>query len=351
MAEIRTYFMVRHLRSESSSYILKYKGGTLVKSGRGLAFWFLPMSSSIAEVPASQCELSFVFHCRTSDFQDITAQGVITFRVVEPLKVAEQVDFTIDLKKGHYLGDPMDKLELSISQLAQQFAGGYMAERSLRTILSAGYTDLRTCMEEGLRDDSSLGGMGLEVLSVRVSSLLPTPDLEKALETPMREKIQQQADEAAFERRALAVEKERAIQENELNNRIELARREEQLITQEGNNAKQRASEKAQADKINVEAQAANLRIEAQSSADANLMRSKAESESIAMIEQAKLDVERERLACYGDLPPNVLMGLAAKELAGNLHTIEHLSLSPELLGPMLQHLMGATTRKLEGRE
>ena len=40
------------------------------------------------------------------------------------------------------------------------------------------------------------------------------------------------ADEAAFARRAMAVEKERAIQENELQNRIELAKKEEGLIEQ-----------------------------------------------------------------------------------------------------------------------
>ena len=234
--------MIRHLRSESSAHILVFKRGVLKRSGRGLAFWFLPMSASIAEVPASQCELSYVFHCRSVDFQDVTAQGVITFRVSDAQKVAEQVDFTIDLKTGRYVGDPMEKLELTITQLAQQLAAQRMATQPLHDLLHKGLGDLRTCIESGLQADNGLSAMGLDILSVRVSSLLPTPDLEKALETPMREKIQQQADEAAFERRALAVEKERAIAENELENRIELARREEQLIAQEGQNAQKRAN-------------------------------------------------------------------------------------------------------------
>jgi len=51
--------------------------------------------------------------------------------------------------------------------------------------------------------------------------------MEKAMEAPIRECIQQEADEAAFARRALAVEKERAIKENELKNQIELAKRDE----------------------------------------------------------------------------------------------------------------------------
>ncbi|MCL2778241.1 MAG: hypothetical protein FWD73_09570 [Polyangiaceae bacterium] len=55
----------------------------------------------------------------------------------------------------------------------------------------------------------------------------PKSEMEKAMEAPIRECIQQEADEAAFARRALAVEKERAIKENELKNQIELAKRDE----------------------------------------------------------------------------------------------------------------------------
>ena len=42
------------------------------------------------------------------------------------------------------------------------------------------------------------------------------------MQTPAREAIQQDAERATFERRALAVEKEAAIGENELANQVEL---------------------------------------------------------------------------------------------------------------------------------
>ena len=76
--------------------------------------------------------------------------------------------------------------------------------------------------------------------------------------------MQQVADEATFQRRALAVEKERAIAEAELNNHVELAKREEQLITQEGANAKHRAEDKAQAKHIEAEALAAREKLAAE---------------------------------------------------------------------------------------
>ena len=62
--------------------------------------------------------------------------------------------------------------------------------------------------------------------------------------------MQQDADKATFERRATAVEHERAIAENELQNQIELARREEQLVTQQGQNERSRATERAAAGQI-----------------------------------------------------------------------------------------------------
>jgi hypothetical protein len=65
--------------------------------------------------------------------------------------------------------------------------------------------------------------------------------VEKALRTPAREQIQRNADRATCERRGLAVERERAIAENELQNQIELARREEQVVAQRGANARRQA--------------------------------------------------------------------------------------------------------------
>lgn len=51
-------------------------------------------------------------------------------------------------------------------------------------------------------------------------------------------------------RRALAVKKERAIAENKLQNKIELSRQEQSLNEQRGQNERRRASEEAEAKRI-----------------------------------------------------------------------------------------------------
>ena len=81
----------------------------------------------------------------------------------------------------------------------------------------------------------------MSVVSARVVAIRPEPDLERALQTPTREAVQREADRATYARRAGAVEQERAIAENELQNKIELARREQQLVEQHGANARRKA--------------------------------------------------------------------------------------------------------------
>src|SRR3546814_15562950 len=74
--------------------------------------------------------------------------------------------------------------------------------------------------------------IGLAIVAVRLNNLAPSSELERALQTPTFEALQHKADEAMFERRALAADKERAIAENELGNKTELARRAKQLIAE-----------------------------------------------------------------------------------------------------------------------
>ena len=339
MADIRNFVVARHLRSESSSHVLHYRGGHLLKSGRGLSFWFVPMTASIAEVPVDDRELPLATRGRSSDFQDVTVQGVLTYRVVDPAALAHHVDFSIDTARGVHLKQPLEKVALYLAQLAQQHAAEWVGRTPLREVLKDGPAVVRERIHAALDADEGVARIGLAVASVRISSIAPTHDLERALEAPMREHIQQTADEAAFSRRAMAVEKERAIQENELQSQIELARREEQLIVQRGVNAKRQATEEAESKRIASEAEAQRTRIA-----------SGAQASSIRAVDGARVEQERERMAIQRDVPPLVLAALAARELAGKLQRIDHLHLGGDALGPLLTELAMAGTRVLEAK-
>src|SRR5215467_8293595 len=190
MAEIKSWGIVRHLRADASSHILNYRNARLVRSGRGLAFWFLPLSASLAEVPVDDREMTLLFHGRTADLQDVTAQGVVTYRVLDPEALASRVDFSIDARTGAHTKQPVDKIELRLGTLAQEHATGYVGSHPLTAVLSEGHVLIREAVERGLMGDGALREMGLGISSVRVTSVKPSPDLEKALEAPMRERIQ-----------------------------------------------------------------------------------------------------------------------------------------------------------------
>jgi len=338
MAQITWFPVFRHLRTDPSHHALLFRGGRLVRGGRGASFWFHPLSASIAEVPCDDRDLAFLFHGRTSDFQDVTTQGVITYRVVDPEVLARRVDFSIDPARGTWRHAPLEKVAQLLTQLAQQFAWDTIVHTPVDAVLAEGMVQVGDRIRAGFAAHAPLPEMGIEIVSVRVTGLAPTADLEKALQTPTREAIQQRADEATFQRRARAVEKERAIQENELQNRIELAKREEALISQQGQNGKRLAQEKAEAGAVESGALAARQRLE-----------SATKAEGIRAVEQARGEAERERMAIYRDVPVPVLVGLAARRFAGKLQRIEHLNLGPDSFGAALTDLLEAGTRRLGG--
>jgi regulator of protease activity HflC (stomatin/prohibitin superfamily) len=337
MARINTFPVASHLRADASSHVIRYRNGAVVRSGRGLAFWFRPLDTTIAEIPLDDQELPFLFHGRSSDVQDVITQGIVTFRVTDPDTLATRIDFGIDVATGRHTKTPVDQLADRLTQLAQQHAAELVSVTPLRELVAHGVARLRQQIGDGLAGDTHLVEMGLAIVSVRVNAVEPSSEVEKALAAPTREQISQHADEAAFARRAAAVDKERAIAENELGNRIELARREASLVEQEGANDRQRATEKAAASKIATDARAAERRTTAA-----------ADQEVIRAVDGERLALEVERLAAYRDVPAAVLMGLAAREFAGKIETIEHLNLTPDLLGTLLADLAGAATRHLD---
>jgi len=353
MVQISKFPVLRHLRSEPSRHVLHWSRGSLQRSGRGLSYWFQPLTAAIAEVPCDDRDLTFLVRGRSADFQEMTAQGMLTWRVTDPERVAERVDFSIDLAEGHWIEKPLEQLSDVLTEQVQQLALAALTQLDVRVHLERGIEVVRDGVREGLEGLKVLEELGIEVVSVSISKVAPSAELERALQTPALEAMQQKADQATFERRALAVEKERAIGENELQNRIELAAREANLIDRQGENTRKRAAEEAEANRISVEAKAEQLRISAEAEAQEARIRSAAEAEGIVAVEQARVGAERERIGIYRDLPSNVMLGLAAREFAGKLRRIEHLNISPDMLSNLFGDLMEAGTKALSspGRE
>jgi regulator of protease activity HflC (stomatin/prohibitin superfamily) len=331
MADITRTLFLRHLRSSATSYVRHTRRGTLAHEGVGQSFWYRPLDAVLSEVPVDDRELPMLFHARTRDYQDVAVQGTVTFRVAAPAAAASRLDFSIDPVTGLWRGTPLDQVAGLLVETAQQHAAQLLVERTLAESIAAGVAAVREVVAGGLAADARLAEVGVSVVAVRIMALRPEPDVEKSLQTPAREAMQQDADRATFERRALAVERESAIGRNELESRIALARQEEQLVAQRGTNNRREAEETAAAGRVTVEADAGRVREMARAEADA--------AEAMGAARGSAVDG---RLEAYGDMPQATLLGVALQELAANLPQVQSLVLTPDLLAPVLAKLGAA---------
>lgn len=354
MADIKRYPVVRHLRGTPTLHVRHMKKGNVVHEGVAQSFYFRPLTTVLSEIPVDDRELPLMFHVPTADFQDLAVQATVTYRIVDPEVAATRVDFGIDPETGGWRGRPLDQLAGLLAETSQQHALALLAQMTMREGLAGGVGVVCDRITEGLANDSRLADTGIAVVGVRVIALTPEPEVARALQTMTREDLQQDADKAIFERRAIAVERERAIAENELQTKIELARRDEQLVTQHGLNERRRAEEEvaaaqiaalgaAETDRVRAEAEA--TRNELIAHADANRRRVHAEAEAEATraignaaaeraraLGMAEADANAARLKAYGELDTATVFALAMKEFAGQLPEIGTINLTPDLI-------------------
>ena len=328
MADITGFLFMRHLRANPTSHVRHLSNGKLVHDGPGQAFWFRPLTAALSEIPIDDREQPLLFHGRTLDFQDVTVQATVTYRVADPALAATRIDFGVDPEGGTWRATPLEQLGGLLTELAQQHALDLLAGMGLSEALAGGMSAVRERVAAGLAGDGRLAETGIEVVDVRVVAVRAEPDVERALQTPTRERVQEDADKATYGRRALAVERERAISENELQSQIALARRTELLVGQQGQNERKRATEQALAGRIEAEGRAERQRLLADAQADAT-----------RVVGIAEADAEAARLAAYQALDAVTVIGLALKELAANLPQIGTLTLTPDLLTPILARL------------
>jgi len=52
--------------------------------GAGLSFFYFQPASSIVSVPLASANIPFVFNEPTADFQTLTVQGQMTYRISDP---------------------------------------------------------------------------------------------------------------------------------------------------------------------------------------------------------------------------------------------------------------------------
>jgi regulator of protease activity HflC (stomatin/prohibitin superfamily) len=333
-------FGIKYIKFDSMSHIIRYKNGKVVKEGRGLSFFYTSYNSSIVAIPIGSNDIPFIFNESTIDYQKISIQGQITYKIENPNQLAELLDFTVD-SKGHHQKDDIEKLKQRLINEAQTATSSYIQGLVLKDAIVHAKT-IETKIQEGLQVSEAVKLLGVKVLAVNVIAVKPSPEMSKALETTTREALQQEADEAIYQRRNFAVEQERKIKESELNTQIAVEEKKKQITEKKMEAEVLKAENDRKLREMRVQA---DISVEEQ---NRQLIDLKAENQ------KKEADMQKYTIASnlepYKNLDwktimainskgdsPKLNIALAFRELAENAQNIKNLNISPDLLDSLIQ--------------
>jgi regulator of protease activity HflC (stomatin/prohibitin superfamily) len=332
---------IRFIKVQPTTYLMRFRGGRIVREGAGLAFFYYAPTTSLVAVPIASADAPFIFEEVTADFQTVTIQGQVTYRVTDPKKLAALMNFTLNARGQNYVSDEPQKLPQRVINVVNVLARAELQTLPLRQAVR-GSDALVQAVRKRLADSSDILQLGLEILGLSILAIKPTPETARALEAETREQLLKEADEAIYARRNSAVEQERGIKENELNTEIAVEQkkrqiRETQMDAERAVQEKRHQLEESDmAAKVGLEDKrkqlvtlaSQNARVEA----DARAYGISATVQALGTVDARVLQA----LVSAG-MKPEQLIAAAFQELAGKADKIGQLNISPDLLKELLQ--------------
>ena len=315
-------FGIRYFKASPTTYVRHHVGGRVRREGAGLSFFYFAPSSTLTAIPVGSTDVPVIFNETTLDFQAVTVQGHLTFRVAEPHKLATLLDYTVQPGGGYSSDDP-DKLPLRITYAAQNAMRGEIQGRPLRADLVEADVIARR-VQAALAASPTLANLGVELLGFSILAIKPVPETSKALEAEARERLLREADDAVYARRNNAVEQERTIRENELNTEVAVQTKQRQI--EETRLGGQIALEEQRRLFVQMEAENSRTRADAQ-----------AYAVTATLKPLAALDPKSLQVLAARSVDPRLMIAMAFQDIAANAAKVGNLNISPDLLQTLLQ--------------
>ena len=331
---------IKFIKVQPTTYLLQYRGGKIVREGLGLSFFYYGPTTSLVAVPVASTDTPFIFQETTADFQAVTIQGQVTYRISEPKRLAALLNYTLEKDGDTYVSEDPEKLPERVIHVINVIARAELQKLPLREAIRASDT-LVQAVKARLVAAEEITSLGLEVLGLSILAIKPTPETARALEAETREQLFREADEAVYARRNSAVEQERAIKENELNTEIAVENKKRQI------RETQMEAERAVQEKKHVvlkEALEANIGMEDRRKSLVALAGENAKAEADAraygvsstMKALGSADAKILQALATTGMKPEQLIAFAFQELAGRADKIGQLNISPDLLRELL---------------
>lgn len=332
--------MFNYLKVNPTEFVIQYRRGKPVRKGAGMAFFYFRPNSTISIVPIGSVDVPFIYNEVTKDFQEVTVQGQLTYRISDPELVASLLDYSVGAKYQYRSEDPA-KMNQRLVNLAQVTTRAEIQARTMRDAIHQSQ-EMSQAVLQGLSASEELAALGVEMLIFNVLAVKPTPEIARALEAEARELLLRQADDAIYDRRNSAVEQERRIKENELNTEISVEEKQRQIRETKVEADKSVEQKTQEIREIKLSGQI-SLEEERKKLIDAQVENAQKEADAEAYAVEASLkplqslnaDVLQVLALQSGD--PRKITALAFKELAENAAKIGNLNISPELLDTLMR--------------
>lgn len=309
------------MKAVPTQYVMQFQDGKVKREGAGLSFFYWAPSTTMVVVPLGSADVPFVFNEVTQDFQAVTLQGQLTYRVADPQRLASLLDYSVTAS-GRYRTEDPEKLEERLVQVAQVRARTVVQALTLREVLGQA-AGIESKVLLALRETEAVRMLGVEVLGFSLLSARPTPEMARALEAEAREALNRRADEAVYARRNAAVEQERRIKESELAT---------ELAVEEGKRA---LRESQMAADIAVEEQRATL-MERWTENERQAADTRAYALEKTLAPVRGVDWKTLMATAAGGADPKLNIALAFREMAENAQKIGELNVSPDLLNSLM---------------
>ena len=164
--------------------------GSQARGFRPLLIYYAHIHDRCDPMPAR------MFRCfqeSTADFQSVTIQGQLTYRVADPKRLASLLDFSVDTRRAYYSDDPR-KLPERLIHTLQTLTRAITQRLVLKDALVSSDSIVAEAQTE-LRKSEAVSTLGVEILSLSILGIQPTPETGRALEAEAREALQRRADE------------------------------------------------------------------------------------------------------------------------------------------------------------
>jgi hypothetical protein len=331
---------IRFVKTQPTVHLIQFRGGKVVREGPGQSFFYYAPTSTLVAVPVGSRDRPFILELVTSDFQAVTVQGQVTYRVRDPRRTAALMDFSLDRDGLNYVSEDPKRLDDRVAMQVEVIIQRGVQALDLKTALRSAAAIARACEAE-LARQAEIAALGLEILGVSIIAIKPTPDIARALEAEARESNLKAADDAIYKRRMSSVESERAIRQNELDTDIAVEQKKRQ-IRETQMDAK--ATLMRRENELRSEQMAADTSLETARSdlveQQTHNSRALAEAEAhrVAAVMQAleKADPRVVQALAASGMQPGQLIAQAFGGIAEKAERIGQLNVSPELLHGLL---------------